>query len=298
MKRAAVFVALFITFACCAALLLSACSQQASKPVTVEVFSDAEETPKIQAAASVPAASSSPAPAPTPEPSPIPSPGSDFYDEFFNSSVFVGDSITQGLQNYVTQMRKDRPMLLGDAKFAAAKSFNLQRACSSRVPSDGALRYRGKAMTIPGIIKEMGVNNVYIMLGVNDWAGSHIDECDTLYRKLLDNIRSEVPEVNIHVQSCTPVTKAGERAKLNNENLDGFNESLRAICQDTGAEYVEISAALKGEDNCMKPEYSSDHYVHVSKDGATAWVNALYQYAYDAYASGAWKPSNERSQNQ
>ena len=291
MKSAANFVALFITIMCAAALFFTGCAPKTVNEVSIE------EPPSVEQTQPQPKPTPPPTLQPTPEPTPIPSPGSDFYDEFFNSSVFIGDSITQGLQNYVTKMRKDRPLLLGDANFAAAKSFNLERACKKRVSSDGALRYRGKAMTIPGIINEMGVNTVYIMLGVNDWAGSHIDGSNALYRELLGNIRSECPGVNICIQSCTPVTKSGERDKLNNENLDDFNDSLQVLCEETGAHYVDVSTALKSEDNCLKPEFSSDHYVHVSKEGAIAWVNALYQYAYDAYASGAWTPSNERSQS-
>ncbi len=288
-------VALLLLFVLLAAFFLNGCVPASSTDNAVAITS-----PPTPQATSAPMPTASPVLSPTAqatvEPTPIPECGSDFYDAFFNDSVFIGDSITQGLQNYATQMRKERPALLGDARFAAAKSFNLERACFKHAPSDGALRYKGKAMTIPGIINAMEVNNVYIMLGVNDWAGSHIDDCIDLYRKLLQNIREQAPDVMIYVQSCTPVTKEGERAKLNNENMDSFNASLKQICaEESNVEYVDISSALKGEDNCLIPAYSSDHYVHMSKEGAAAWINALYQYAYESYSSGTWTAPDERS---
>ncbi len=292
MNFAARLVAIMIVIACCVCFICCACSQAAPADSTVSITAP----PHSEEPAPTPANTPQPTPEPTAEPTPIPEAGSDFYDAFFNDSVFIGDSITQGLQNYVTHMRKERPGLLGSARFAAAKSFNLERACFKRAPSDGALRYKGKAMTIPGIIEAMEVNNVFIMLGVNDWAGSHISECEELYRKLIHNIHDKTPEVMIYVQSCTPVTKSGERAKLNNENLDSFNLSLQQMCaEEENVEYIDISSALKGEDNSLIPEYSSDHYVHMSEEGATAWIGALYQYAYDSYAAGMYSLPDERN---
>ncbi|MDO5111971.1 MAG: GDSL-type esterase/lipase family protein [Clostridia bacterium] len=236
-----------------------------------------------------------PTPVPTPMPTPPPAVGDSFYDAFFDDALFVGDSITQGLQNYVIQLRKDNPTLLGTARFAAAKSFNLERARRKKPLENSSLRYKGKAMTIPGIMEAMQVNTVYIMLGVNDWAGAHIDDCIENYAAIIANIREAVPDAVIYVQSCTPVTQKGEKAKLTNEGLDSFNVSLQALCEQTGARYVDISTALKDETNCLNPDYSSDNYVHMSKEGAQVWIGALYQYAYDAYISGAWSGPEERN---
>ncbi len=262
-----------------------------AETITVSVPPSAAPTP-TQAP---PTPSPTPTPVPTPTPTPPPAAGDSFYDAFFDDAVFVGDSITQGLQNYVIQLRKDNPTLLGTARFAAAKSFNLERARRKKALADGGLRYKGESMTIPGIMEAMQVNTVYIMLGVNDWAGAHIDDCIENYAALLANIREAVPDAVIYVQSCTPVTQKGEKAKLTNAGLDSFNASLQALCEQTGAHYIDIATALKDETNCLNPAYSSDNYVHMSKEGAQAWIGALYQYAYDAYICGAWSAPEERN---
>ncbi len=278
---------MMLSFVGCAAPVSS---EAVNVAVPVKTAGTPAKTPAVKPASPLP----TPTPAPTATPVP-PAVGDRFYDAFFDDAVFVGDSITQGLQNYVIQLRKETPTLLGTARFAAAKSFNLERACFKRAPSDGALRYKGKAMTIPGIMQAMDVHTVYVMLGVNDWAGSHIDDCIENYATLIERIREAVPDAVIYVQSCTPVTQKGEKAKLTNEGLDSFNVSLRALCEQTGARYVDISTALKDETNCLNPAYSSDNYVHMSKEGAKAWIGALYQYAYDAYVSGAWEGPEERN---
>ncbi|MDD4075047.1 MAG: GDSL-type esterase/lipase family protein [Eubacteriales bacterium] len=274
--------------------LIGCSAPTAVEAIPVAVPANTAVAPSNTPAAAPTATAAVATPAPTATPAPPP-PGDRFYDAFFDDAVFVGDSITQGLQNYVIHLRKDTPSLLGTARFAAAKSFNLERACFRKAPSDGALRYKGKAMTIPGIMTAMDVHTVYIMLGVNDWAGSHIDDCIENYATLIARILEAVPDAVIYVQSCTPVTQKGEKAKLTNVGLDAFNVSLRALCEQTGARYVDISTALKDETNCLNPAYSSDNYVHMSKEGAEAWIGALYQYAYEAYVSGAWEGPEERN---
>ncbi len=290
MKHSLKAIVLFLLAACCAFFICCACAPAAPAEQTVSIDAPAKpQATPAPLAAQAPVQTAEPTPIPTPTPTPIPEAGDDFYNRFFDDAVFIGDSITQGLQNYVVHMRKENPTLLGSARFVSAKSFNLSRACFKHAPEEGALRYKGKPMTIPEVIEATEATKVFIMLGVNDWAGSHIDECEALYLKLIQNIRESSPQVRIYVQSCTPVAKEGEKNKLNNENLDAFNRSLRAMCErEEMVEFVDVSSALKGEDNCLNPAYTSDHYVHMSKEGAAAWIGALYQYAYDSYAAGAW----------
>lgn len=179
-----------------------------------------------------PSPTPTPTPAPTPSPTPVPEAGSNFYNEFFNDAVFVGDSITQGLQNYVIRERSNNPELLGDARFAAAKSYGLDNACSKRVGAH-SLKYQGKSMTLPEVVAEMQAKKVFILLGTNDWAGSAIESCIGEYRAAVENIWELSPDVEIYVQSCTPITKDGEKPKLNNKNMDEFNAALRGLCEET-----------------------------------------------------------------
>lgn len=247
-----------------------------------------EHTP-VPTAMPTPVPTPTPTPVPTPSPTPVPEKGSDFYDTFFNGSVFVGDSITQGLQNYVIRERKEDPTLLGDARFAAAKSYGLDNACS-RKTGEHSLKYKGKSWTLPDLVYEMQADKVFIMLGVNDWAGSAIEHCIEEYRTAITNVRELSPDVEFYVQSCTPITEDGERPKLNNENMDAFNAALILMCEELGVHYVDIATPLKGEDNCLVKAYSSDNYVHMSAEGAAVWVDTLYTYAHEAFLADEWEP--------
>ena len=249
-----------------------------------------EITPTPTAAPPAPTPEPTPAPTPTPEPTPtpIPTPEDAFYDAFFNDTVFIGDSITQGIRNYVMRERETRPELLGTAIFVAAQSYGLHDARSSRTGT-GALQFRGDAMTLPEVVAESGARRVFIMLGVNNYAGSQIDNCIGWYRETIENIREAAPGVEIYIESCTPVTEDGEKKKLNNQNIDEFNAALQLLCEDTAVHYVDVSTPLKDENNRMPREFSSDNYVHVSKEGAAVFVKALYQYAYDSYSLGEWE---------
>lgn len=271
---------------CCALTLpLYACQ---SAPVQEDPVEIPEHTP---VPTPTPTPSPTPTPVPTPSPTPVPEVGSAFYDAFFDDAVFVGDSITQGLQNYVIRERANDPNLLGSARFAAAKSYGLDNACSKKVGTH-SLKFKGDSWTLPDLILEMQAEKVFIMLGVNDWAGSAIDHCIGQYRTAIENVRELSPDVEIYVQSCTPITEDGERPKLNNENMDAFNAALILMCEELGVHYVDIATPLKGEDNCLVRQYSSDNYVHMSAEGASVWVDTLYAYAHETFLAGEWSPVN------
>ena len=219
----------------------------------------------------------------------MPPVGDAYYDAFFNDTIIIGDSITGGLRNYVIRERAARPTLLGDAEFYASAKYGLQHAASL---SKKRMPYNGNGVTLPYLLKRTEAKKVFVMLGLNNWAGAQIEKCIELYRQMIVNLRAVNPDVLIYLESCTPVVKTGEREKVNNENLDAFNAALRKLCRETGVFYVDIATPLKGEDNAMRPEYSKDGYVHMSPEGAAVWLDALYQFAYDATLAGWYTPED------
>lgn len=230
---------------------------------------------------------------PDPDPTPSPKPAIDIEDptlnRFFDGAVFVGDSITQGLQNYVTRGRQKEDDLLGDARFAAMQSYNISMGASlnpSKMHS-----YRGKNYNLPDVLAAMEAKKCFIMLGTNDAAGN-VEVNMKKYATILDNISAKNPEIEIYVQSCTPVTKSGE-SKIKNSKVDAFNAALGELCAEKGVNYIDISSAMKGSDNTLKSENSSDNYVHMSAKGAAIWVSQLYKFALSQYDSDVWTPAPE-----
>lgn len=274
-------------------LLFSGCGEK--KPAAAPVPAPVTEAPAPVAAETPP-----PADAQTEAPkqeaaeavdvSSLPALDSGYYDAFFDNGLFIGDSITQGLQNYMVQKRKERPQLLGDAKLVAAKSFSLETACSDAV-SDGeaALRYRGRAMTVPELLEATGAQKLFIMLGTNDAAGKEPADLITPCAALISLVKRSAPDCKVYIQSCTPMVKEKETAQLDNAKLDALNQALQALAAESGAAYIDVASALKSGD-AMNPALSSDQYVHINDAGAEAWINALYSFAQQSCAKGEWTP--------
>ena len=49
---------------------------------------------------------------------------------------------------------------------------------------------------------------------------------------------------------------------LNNKTIRSANLLLQDTCVQNGWGYINIAEHLMGSDNAIRPEYSSDHYVH------------------------------------
>ena len=222
----------------------------------------------------------------------VPDADSGFYSTFFNDAVFVGDSITQGLGIYALSQRSRGNSPLGSARFLTAVSYSIRASASDNYANNAInLSWQGQKMSIEECLAAMGAKELYIMLGVNDGVGSNLEYYRDLYQKAMDKVTARNPELVIRVQSCTPITKSREKGVLNNENLDRFNVLLKEICEVSGYDYVDVSTPMKRGDGSLKPEYSSDMYVHMSSEGSVVWINALYAFAREKYIGGEWSPS-------
>ncbi|MDR3121140.1 MAG: S-layer homology domain-containing protein [Clostridiales bacterium] len=220
----------------------------------------------------------------------VPEADSGFYDDFFNNSVFVGDSITLGLRTYVLQKRAsdgDMPTL-GSARFLAEKSYGLTTSANPFNPDWINLTYQGAPKPLESILSEMGVTSVFLMIGTNEHPGRDVSKFINQYNITLNKITAQNPRLKIYVQLNTPIAKAGELPTINNENMDAFIEALKALCVRRGIKWIDTNAPLKGADKGMDPLYSSDAYIHINEAGHAVWVRTLRAFAMSQYEKGLW----------
>jgi lysophospholipase L1-like esterase len=219
----------------------------------------------------------------------VPDANSGFYEPFFDGAVFVGDSVTMGLRNYVLQIRGRGGSALGAARFLTSGSYGIRASSSDNYRANEVnLSWQGVNMPIEECLYAMGAKELYIMLGMNDLVGRDLPYFRDLYKKTLDKVAARNPGIVIRVQSCTPVTKSREGQVLNNTNLDAFNELLLEMCEEFGFDYIDVASPMKRDDGSFKPEYSSDNYVHMSAAGSASWINSLLSFARQKYIDGEW----------
>ena len=206
-------------------------------------------------------------PQPT-EPQPTVSEGREVM-HFFDDAAFIGDSISLKLQRYQSEYG-----VFGTATFLTAGSYSVNHAVNNTM----LLSYRGQQMKPEDALAACGAKKVFVLLGMNDIALVGIDGTIKNWATFIGRIREKCPDIAIYIQSGTPIYAAGQKGKLNNANMDAYNQRLQAFAAENGCYYIDIATTMKLADGSLKKEYCSDDYVHLTTAGCDAWVAVLRAY--------------------
>lgn len=188
---------------------------------------------------------------------------------FFDDAVFIGDSVS-----YVLQQWNLKNSCFGNAVFLARSSLGLQNSIDGRI----TLSYQGKSYSPEDALAVVGKQKLFVMLGFNDIAVYGIDGTMERWVIFIDRILEKNPDMQIYIQSCTPVHKSSEYNKLNNDIIDEYNEHIKRYCQENGYHFVNIAPYFKDFRNSLVGEYCSDARMHITYDGALIWEYALKAY--------------------
>lgn len=199
-------------------------------------------------------------------------------DSYFDSAVFVGDSVSLRLQTYVETQRETEPDFLGTARFLTNQGLGVgnalwQISADSRHPT-----YNDTVMTVEDAIAAMGdVTRVYIMLGMNDIEYYDTEEFISNYRTLIYLIRSKTPGVEIYIQSITPGI-AGRTSVPSNEDIFLYDLALAKFCAEYGYTYIDVASALRDETGCLPETLCSDSGklgLHLNESAVEIWIHYL-----------------------
>ena len=185
---------------------------------------------------------------------------------YFDDAVFVGDSVSLMLSYYAADTG-----LLGDAQFLVRGSYSVAHALNGTM----LMTYRGQQLSLPDAIAATGAKKVFFMLGMNDIGLNGIDATMESWETLLWAVKKVCPDVEIVIQSMTPIYTGGEKGKLNNPNVDAYNARLEAFAEEKGYGYLDVASFMKDATGGLAERYCSDQYVHLTSEGAAAWVKVL-----------------------
>lgn len=196
--------------------------------------------------------------------------------EYFDGSVFLGDSVTLGLKNYATKQRKTDSFFLGNAQFIAVGSYGVADTLVE-VTSQNSIHslYNGVATQPQDIIADMGASKVFICLGLNDVGIYTQNEYLNNYSVLINRIRKVSPETQIAIISVTPLTLEGERKILYNAKIDEYNNALISFASENGCYFLDIATILKDEEGYLADELSSDNYCHLMPEAYDKWIDYM-----------------------
>ncbi len=197
---------------------------------------------------------------------------------YLDDAVFIGDSVSLKLKNYVTAQRKTNPGFFGKAQFLAAGSMGSANALKPLSSSSIHPLYNGKKALLEDSVAAMGVKKVYIMLGTNDIALYGIEDSVENMATLLANIKAKSPDVAVFVQSSTPIVKDKQMKKLNNPNLQSYDAALSKMCREKGYHFVDVASVMRDKEGNLPLEYCSDPDnlgIHFTDKACDIWINYI-----------------------
>ncbi len=191
---------------------------------------------------------------------------------FFDDAVFVGDSISLKLSYYAASSGE-----LGKAKFLTVGSYGVGNAIYDH--PDTKLKYQGKAYAnVEDALAATGAKKLFIMLGMNDIGRFGVNETITNWGTLLTLIRSTCPDMQIYIQSMTPIWTGGERGGITNRNADSYNAKLKTFAESNGCKFIDVAPYMKDSTGGLATVFCSDSFVHMTTEGAKTWVGILKAY--------------------
>lgn len=160
--------------------------------------------------------------------------------------VFVGDSIT--------------------ARFEWDEYFTEYKVANRGIDSDVTEGVYNRLDTIISQTPE----NIFLMIGIND-IRQGIPENTTLfyYEKILDELKTALPDCQIYVQSVLPVhTSTG----IDNASVQSLNRFLRKLAEEKNLPYLDIYSAVADKENNFT--YTVDG-VHPTGAGYSIWTEII-----------------------
>lgn len=197
-------------------------------------------------------------------------------DAFFDDTVFVGDSVMEGFRNYA-MARSDT--WLGRPKFLAAVSLSAVNALRPVSSKSKHPVYEGKKRPVEDSIAMMGAKKVFIFFGLNDINSTGIKGTPAKYVELVNRIKEQSPDVEIHIMSMTYTGKGYRDQNLYNDNVRIYNDTMKNLAAEQGWGFVDVANPLADENGDLKSSYCYADSVHLRNSAYEVWSVVLRDYA-------------------
>lgn len=204
-------------------------------------------------------------------------------DDFFDKTIFVGDSITLGFSMYIEDQRSQGIDCLGKSYVFANGSLGYINSQEMPAGDPNSLlpMYKGKQQNVEDVVADFGAERVYIMLGMNDITYGDPEYVLGYTKTMIDKIKEKSPNVRICLETVTPRIEAFENAELSNEKIRKYNAELKEFAKTNDCSFIDLYSAVSDESGCLKDEYCSDPDamgLHFSYAGSQVIVDYLRRY--------------------
>lgn len=211
-------------------------------------------------------------------------------DSYFDNAVFIGDSISYGLELYVMGRRAAGETVLGGGTFLTSGSLSYGNSLWEVSDQSVHPTYNGEKMKLEDAVAQIKPGKIYILLGTNDVALYGVEQtvinADTEISRMLE----ASPGAEIFILSTTPKyspVESGTDGELKNSDIDALNTAMKQFAIDKGYNFLNIAPLFKDETGGLAADYCSDKEgmgIHFTNAAYDIWIDFLYRYGKQADA--------------
>lgn len=184
--------------------------------------------------------------------------------EYFDDAVFLGDSITTGLELYD---------ILPESNIVAYTGINLENFLTNPCMDVG-----GSKVTILEAAKGYAPKKIYILLGANGLNVMTSERTVELYGKVVDAVKEQFPDATVYIQSIFPIEESlfatHYTGSLTNQKVEACNALLLKMAEEKGVHYLDVFSALKDATGGL-PQTATSDGLHFKSDYYVKWVDYL-----------------------
>ena len=194
-------------------------------------------------------------------------------DSFFDNTVFLGDSRTEGLQLFSG---------LYNGTFYWTRGMTVFRVDD---PDYSIFELDGQSYTMIGALRRKQYDAVYIMMGVNE-LGYPASSYEQGLGKFIDLVLEAQPDAVVYLQTMPPINDAiarknGLASYINNDQLTLFNEAIVRVAAEKKVVLLNTAEVYRDADGQLIAELAGDG-CHFTYDGYTPWADYLRCHVMDA----------------
>ena len=181
---------------------------------------------------------------------------------FFDRAAILGDSVSQGWNIYESPMK-------AHAFVCAYKSIGPSAVVNKETANPGQGSGRGEENIYETIINSNPLR-LYILLGTNALVrdGEATEQSFlSYYGQMLDMFKADLgDEVDIYVQSITPVRPGASQPGLYRERIQRVNTQLAVMAAEKGCYFVNVYEALQDENGDLRADLAAADSVHLNQN--------------------------------
>lgn len=165
------------------------------------------------------------------------------FKSIFKTSVFLGDSITDGLPDI--DILDEENIVSGIGKSIRDAQKNIEQVANQKP------------------------KNIFILLGLCNLSETK-ESAITQYSQLIQKIKEKLPDTKINILSITPVTPERTQKEERYKNINDFNEGFKILAEKEQVNFIDLSPIFK--DN---PDFYVKDGIHFKPEFYPIWLEYL-----------------------